>query len=563
MKKEELLEAMSFISDDLLQEAEAKPRISGRTVGKLILIAATVAALAVSVAAATGLLSRPIGEVGILENETVALFEMDADGNIILGGVKGQKVTMQVEIDPDAPEHLEEIYHIEPSAPWERAGGASSGSVYVYYTWDTDWEVEGKPGRLRLHQSTTSNYMEGVSGENVVDLLRGLPDGTELTTEKVNMAGMEMLKLTIPELPGYDESKGHLFCAGGETRLYWSDGRYLLQLDYPYWVSDGEAEEILKTLSSQAYVVAYPEDYGEVNTEKLSQMDFYVEKGKTGTTMANSVMGNGRFAYSDGNVYYGGNGKLYAYNLKTGTVTENQLSRVHDLTFDLFATEHYICYEDLRDAVVAVPKEGGEPVAIYQGLGITHLYADGSMLYTNNAAEHLSRINLETGKVETLLEGGAYRYFVDDTYIYVCQGDGKNQIMRSRKDQIAFEPISLSFYPVAVYAEGDTLYLAKGGKDTERQVIVYKDGVETKLPVYSWQYQILGDQLIYLDEMDKETLKRYDLNTGEITVLQDRAVDFSILEGRYLCIECVDANRITFPCILDLQTGNYDEPNLK
>lgn len=562
MKKEELLEAMSFVSEDMLQETEAKPRFSGKMLGRLILVAATVAALAISVAAATGLLSRPIGEVGIVENETVAPFEMDAEGNIILGGVKGQKVTMQVEIDPDAPGYLEEIYHIEPSAPWKSAGGAGSGSLYIHYTWDKYWEVEGKPGRLRLHQSTTSNYINNVSGENVVDLLRGLPAGTELTTEKVTMAGMEMLKLTIPELPGYDENKGHLFCAGGETRLYWSDGRYLLQLDYPYWVTDAEAEKLLSTLSSRKYVVPYPEDYGKVNTQRLSQLDpeFYVTEGKTGTVMANSVMGTGRFAYSDGNVYYGGDGKMIAYNLETGTVKTIWLPDDHNLTFDLFATENYICYEDMSDALMAAPKDGGEPVVIYQGLGIHHLYAEGPMIYTNNAADYLSRINLETGKEEILLEGGAYRYFVDDSYIYVAQGDGKQQIMRSPKDKIDFEPIPLSFYPVTVLADGDTLYMAKGGKDVQRQVIQYKDGVETKLPVYSWQYQILGDQLIYLDEIDRDTLKSYDLNTGETKVLMERAVDFSLMEGRYLGVERIDENRLTFPAILDLETGKYYEP---
>jgi len=561
MKKEELLEAMSFLSEEVLQETEVKHRWNGKAVGKLILIAATVASLALTATATAGLFSRPIGEVGLITNETVSPFEMDGEGNIIMGGVNGQKVTMQVEIDPDAPGYLEEIYHIEPSAPWKSAGGASSGSLYIHYTMDKYWEVEGKPGRLRLHQSTASNYIEGVSGENVVDLLRGLPSDTMLTTEKVTMAGMEILKLTIPELPGYDESKGHLFCAGGETRLYWSDGRYLLQLDYPYWLSDAEAEQLLQTLNIQEYVAAYPEDYGKVNTEKLSQLtpEFSVKEGKTGTTMANSVMGNGRFVYSDGNVYYGGDGMLKAYNLETGTTKTVFLPNSYDMTFDLFATDNYICYEDFQDALMAMPKTGGEPVVIYQGLGIHHLYADGSMLYTNNAAEYLSRINLETGEVEILLEGGAYRYFVDDTYIYVVQGDGKNQVMRSRKDKIDFEPICLSFYPVAVYADGDTLYLATGGMNVERQIIMYKDGVETKLPVYSWRYQILNNRLIYLDEIDTDTLKSYDLNTGEITVLQDRAVDFSVIEGRYLGIECVDADRRTFPCILDLETGDYYE----
>ena len=78
--------------------------------------------------------------------------------------------------------------------------------------------------------------------------------------------------------------------------------------------------------------------------------------------------------------------------------------------------------------------------------------------------------------------------------------------------------------------------------------------------MYSWQYQILGDQLIYLDEIDRDTLKSYDLNTGETKVLMERAVDFSLMEGRYLGIERIDENRHTFPAILDLETGKYYEP---
>lgn len=552
MKREDLLEAMSFISEDVLQETEVKHRISGKTVGKLILIAATVAALAISVAAATGLFSRPIGEVGMITDETIWPFDMDSQGNITPGGVEGVKITMEVEMDAEIPTHLEKIYNLEMPTQWEQSGGGGSMGIYTYYSWFTTWATEEKPGEVRLTQSIT----DGKEKQQVVDLLHDLPEDTALTTEKTVVAGLNVLKLTIPKLPDYT---GTRYCAGGETRLYWTDGQYILQFDYPYWMTDAEAEKLLSTLNSKDYIVPYPEDYGTVNTQRISQLtpEFRVEKGNTGTVMANSVMGNGRFAYSDGNIYYGGDGKLMAYNLESGAVKTTFLPSAYDMTFDLFATENYICYEDFRDGLVAMPKVGGEPVMIYQGLGIHHLYADGSMLYTNNAAEYLSRINLETGKVEILLEGGAYRYFVDDNYIYVAQGDGKNQIMRSSKDKIDFQPIPLSFYPVSVYADGDTLYLAKGGKDVQRQIIQYKDGVETKLPVYSWQYQILGDQLIYLDEIDKETLKSYDLNTGETKVLLDRAVDFSLMEGRYLGIERVDENRHTFPSILDLQTGKY------
>ena len=66
----------------------------------------------------------------------------------------------------------------------------------------------------------------------------------------------------------------------------------------------------------------------------------------------------------------------------------------------------------MRDALMAVPKEGGDPIVIYQGLGVTHLFADGSVLYTNNGSNYLSRIDLRTGEEEILVED-ANSYYVD------------------------------------------------------------------------------------------------------------------------------------------------------
>ena len=82
-----------------------------------------------------------------------------------------------------------------------------------------------------------------------MDLLHDLPVDTELTGEKTVMAGLDVLKVTIPALPGY---QGTRYCSDGETRLYWSDGRYLLEFDYPAWLSDRVAESILKTLETEA-----------------------------------------------------------------------------------------------------------------------------------------------------------------------------------------------------------------------------------------------------------------------------------------------------------------------
>ena len=116
MKKEQLLEAVGNVDEQLLVQAE-KTVNRHRVTGRLALIAAIVAALAITVGASAGLFSRPIKEHKLLEDETVAPFDMDADGNILPGGVKGLTVTMEVAFDNDAPAWIEEFYRLDPGEP--------------------------------------------------------------------------------------------------------------------------------------------------------------------------------------------------------------------------------------------------------------------------------------------------------------------------------------------------------------------------------------------------------------------------------------------------------------
>lgn len=559
MKTEQLLDAMGSIDETMLLQSEQTAKTGGRPIRRMVLIAAAVGLLAISVAAATGLFSVPIGKTEVDDDAVISPFDMDAQGNIIPGDVRGVQITMEVDAAADAPDYLEEIYHLELSDAWKSSGGAGAGGLYVYFNWEEYWKQEGKSGEVRLIQSVIEKGKE----TQIVDQLHRLPEDTPLSTQKTKMAGLEVLKLTIPELPGYT---GNDYCADGETRLYWSDGQYLLQLDYPSWMTDAQAEALLLTLNTEEFLLALPEDYGKVNTEYLRQLlpSFDIEKGKTGTNMANSVMGGGRFVYSDGAVYYAGDGKILRYDLETKQVKPyyTTYSAMRSSILDLFATENYICYSDMLDMLMAVPKDGGEPVAIYQGLGATQLYADGNVIYTNNHGEYLSSIDLVTGEVETLVED-VNSYYVDDTYIYVVQtADGAEHFLRSRKDKVEFEEIPLSFYPIKVLADGEDLYFCEGGSSLARQLIHYRDGVETRLPVYAYDYQILDGNLIYVDINDTWVVKSYDLRTGETEVLQERAADFSILEERYICFECVDSENHPYPLILDTETGAYHQPDI-
>lgn len=556
MKREDLLEAVGGIDETFLLEAEQVTRRKKSGLRRLVLVAAVAAALGITVAAGSGIFSRPITGSDIITDETVAPFDMDAEGNIVLGGVTGQKVTMEAEIDPDAPVYLEEMYYLDLPEKWEYAGGGSGGDGYHLYGLERKWTVAGKPGWLRLHQFTTDNYTRGAYGANCVDTLPKLTADDQVTSEIVTMAGLQVLKVTIPELPWYDEGDGAHYCAGGETRLYWTDGRYILQLDYPYWMKDSEAEALLKTLYTERIPTLTPPGYGTVDADKIAMLipSFGIEEGNTGTTAANNVMGLGHFAYGDGCIYYSTVGHIYRYDLEAGTTKTYTLSDKMDDPMQLFVTENYICYTDAWSKLVALPKDGSTEIILYEGIGSSYLYADGMTLYTSEGS-----IDLETGSITPWGEE-LIAWHMDDEFIYGVEGSGSKFFLRSRKDSLAFEKIELSFSPIKVLADGEDLYFTESGVGERYQLIHYRDGVETRLPIRAVEYQILDGHVIYRDEDEAgRMIKSYDLETGEIKVIHQEGFNFSILEGRYVCLLCADSNGQGYYSILDWQTGQLTE----
>ena len=197
MNKEQLMEAIGYVDEQLLAESEGPRRRHRITAGHAALIAAVIGALAITAGATAGLFSRPITNPEIVDKETVAPFSMDADGNIVPGGVQGLKVTMDVTFDADAPAWIGEIYRLDPGGAWRSAGGGSAGNGYELGFIRTDWKTEGKPGRLRLAQSVASYYTQ--DGERCVGVLRELK-ADQVTSQITELAGLQVLKVTIPPL---------------------------------------------------------------------------------------------------------------------------------------------------------------------------------------------------------------------------------------------------------------------------------------------------------------------------------------------------------------------------
>lgn len=544
MKNHQLLDAIGGIDESILAEAEAKPAATKRLTPRLILIAAVVCLLAVTAYAATELLSKPIHSSEIVTGETVFPFTMDKEGNIVMEGVSGLKVTMDVEINPDAPDWIRELYVLDPGEGWVHKGGGSSGSRYEIATKFTTWEKPGQPGELRLDQSVVDFYRNHTYGEKCVDTLPKLSEADGVTVKTVIVGNIEALKVTIPALPNYT---GTDYCHGGETRLYWTDGNYMLHLDYPYWVTDAQAEAMLQAITVQQFAPATPEDYGRINpqsiTERLPDLSIGMDNG---TTCANNVTGLGYAAYGDGCIYLAGNeNSIYCYEIASGKLAELPLANQTYNPGHMMVTDQYILYSNVWEDLIALKKDGTTEEPVFEGVGSAQLYAEGTTLYTTQGI-----LDLYTGKIQNWPEG-VHSYFVDENYIYAVQEGDEKCYLRAEKGTLDFEQISLSFRPVKVLSVDGALYMSKSGT---WDVIRVREGKEETLPVKALEYQVIGDLLIYRDEETSgRSLKSYHLQTGEIRELCDKAFTFSVLEERYLCVFCAYQTE-SYYTLIDLQT---------
>lgn len=543
MKNEQLLEAIGAVDETMLLQSEQMTVRRRFSLGRVALIAATVAALALTAAAASGMFSQPITDIDVIAGETVAPFSMDAQGNIQPGGVQGLKVTMDVEIDENAPSYLEEYYLIDLPEPWKSYGMGTENGRYWLRSWDHIWWQEGRSGRVELTQSLAVNYL----AHHQVDTLARLSEKDGVTARKCHIAGLEVLKLTIPKLDWYDEGDGHLYCAEGETRLYWSDGRYMLRFVYPAWVSDVQAEEMLLTLHTEPVVLNVPENFGTVNLQTLEALvpGLALEEGTN--TSANVQTAMGRVAYRDGVFYVGSEGKILAYDIKTGQTRTYCLSNAYADPKYMFVTDAYLGFVSDYDMLQLLPlSKAGEEIVVYEGIDSTYLSTDGKYLYA--LGDGLRRIDLSTGEI-TRLSNEAVCYDVEGDRIYAVPSDGQKYFLRGKTNGDSMEKVELSFYPTRVIADGKDLYFTAHG--TNYDVIRYKDGKETKLPIRSYFFQVLDGHIIYLDDESHNTVKSYNLKTGQIRVLQENVFEFTVADDRYVYFSLYNQDAV----LLNWQTG--------
>lgn len=266
-------------------------------------------------------------------------------------------------------------------------------------------------------------------------------------------------------------------------------------------------------------------------TVTLSAAAFGTWTFKSGSnTMANTLTSEGRFAYFDGWYYCGTERGLFRQHARTLKVEKLPLPEEQTDPRFLVMTDIGLGFVTAQDTFVIQTEHGNEQIDLPEGSHLCRVYGEGSCLYTNNGAE-FSRIDLNTGE-KTVLLTDVHCYFVDENWIYaLVEG---NCFLRSPKDNIAFETISLSFQPAEMLAHGDTLYFTKFlGSGNRYRIISYRDGIETKLPIVGFGLQMYGERLLYLD---RQTLMVYDPATGSNTLFAENVYEYAVLNGDCVCI---------------------------
>ena len=536
MKREELMEIIGHVDEDLLLESE-RP-VPTRKVSawvKALVAAAVVSLMSVTAFAAVKLLSRPVESGGVVTEGTVSPVTF-VQGDIYPEPQVGLKVVMEVQVDADAPQTLQEVYRLNLSAGWTENFRLGGGNGFEYNDYMTVWKKDGKAGEVRLRQTTATGYLLNTDGENVVDCLHELPLDTAVTAQVVTMADRQLLQVKIPPvtLEGFADPNV-AYCTEGETRLYWTDGNYMFRMDYPAWVTGAEAEKMLQTLYSEAFSPQYPAGWGQLDVQKLKDYAFAENGGTTHFNISGNASGA---AYRDGKLYLGESGAIRIVDVKSGETSllptwEDSLPR------DLLLTESGICFADSRLPAWGryhISYDGKTVDALYEGYQLADLWAAGQSLYGIDRDRNLLRIDLQTGAQE-ILARQVNKYYMTDESIYVLP-ENENRFLRAAADSMEFESFDLSFCPISMAADGNDLYFTVGGEvaagQRRYQVVRYRQGEETKLPVCGTRLQIIGGKLLYDADPDNALIEMYDLENGQIDLLQKNVFDYFVFEDRYV-----------------------------
>lgn len=227
MNEHDLFRAIGAMDESKLSACEAPAsRRRLRPIGKLLLLAAVIAALSVSALAAPAIYNA-ITHAELRQNDRLLETPGDDLSSDQLGGTE---LYLHIDANEDAPATLQQPYL--PTAIL----GEGAGYCYRYDDLFLYWRGDYRFEQYVLPQSSEASF------EAPLRTIQGSNGRSEMKT----YAGISVLEVVFEGM--FD----------GETattrQLYWSDGDYLYYLLLP---SDADAEQILSTLTAFTDIDSY------------------------------------------------------------------------------------------------------------------------------------------------------------------------------------------------------------------------------------------------------------------------------------------------------------------
>lgn len=279
------------------------------------------------------------------------------------------------------------------------------------------------------------------------------------------------------------------------------------------------------------------------------------------TSCGNIVMGNGKFAYDNGFIYYTDRANIFEYDtVNKKTVSFSSQS---DDVRSMFVQDKYVYFAS--DGLKRITKDGKKHENVFDcENGCLQLYIENDNAYFLNSIEGtLFCKNVQSLEEKALLEN-VMAYYVDNEKIYaVAKENDTPYLFISPKESFDFKKQNLSFEPIAVFVDNGEIFLSKR---VDYQIIHCSADEETSLPIYSVYYQVLDDKLFYLDSETYKngcfSLMMYDITTQEKTVIFENVFDFNILQDNYICVQCSTNQNAEYK-VFNLETGTIESMNIE
>lgn len=239
MMKEKLFEAIGGLDEKLLAEAENINTVrSGRVLRRTLLVAALVAGLAVTAAAAPRI--RNALHSGSIQTDDTPYF---APTNPLTGEcyqLRRHEITLEVDFDGKPTKRID-TYYMLPSLSEE----FTQYHGYIYRDAciaQFGWIEEGKNRLIHFTQQAGGTVTPEDLTVDVYTAPEGVPEHGLRT-----LAGIQGYYV---EVPPYEEEYG-------KKEFYWSDGQYLFCLLVPIDFTDAELEQMLSLVRPVEDITPY------------------------------------------------------------------------------------------------------------------------------------------------------------------------------------------------------------------------------------------------------------------------------------------------------------------